>query len=363
MIQKVGRDTPPPGRFRRIQLAATGETLDLSDPTLGRPDGLELWDRAAREVSSRDSPTARCLFPQCQGAPLILKVFKSTGTRFAAHFPGEGSGGSHKIASLIDTQHEGLLTVWGSVFDHVGRPVTSRERSQDGGRTFPDLVVAGVVQPTSIEVQLTQKKDHLDRTRKAAELGITAVWNSGPKVDLKDRVPELRFTTTISDVLAARHPQDLRLLGVRQLTRARETDGRGFLFQPSPLPMPMGDIAEQLPDGELVPISFGKARILVSRQQAADFAADETTTVPNRRERPAKSPKSAVRRHVQLATRHPTELILTRIPTPLPPASPSSHLEPCSACGMPTPLRSERGWPWDRLCAETYLAGHPGEAL
>lgn len=89
----VDLDEIPPGRFRVIQLA-TGERLDLADPTLGRPDGLRLWDRAAAQVSHRHAPTARCLFPQCEGAPVILKTYRATGTRYASHFRGEGGRGA-----------------------------------------------------------------------------------------------------------------------------------------------------------------------------------------------------------------------------------------------------------------------------
>jgi hypothetical protein len=108
--RSIKLDAVPPGRFRVIELA-TGERLDLSDPTLGRPDGLKLWDRAAAQPSHRDAPTARCLFPACAGAPLILKVLGSTGTRYAAHFPNEGSKADHTVARPEDALHSRMLDV------------------------------------------------------------------------------------------------------------------------------------------------------------------------------------------------------------------------------------------------------------
>ncbi|WP_131802218.1 hypothetical protein, partial [Parafrankia soli] len=226
-------------RFLPVPQLATGEQLDLGDPTLGRPDGLELWDRAAQRSSSRHDPTARCLFPQCKGAPLILKTYGATGTRYASHFRGEGGTGDHAVAPPDRARHSAMLDVWTKVYDHVGWQVTARERGHGGRRRFPDLLIADAPQPTSTEVQLTQKKDHIKRTRDAAALGVTAVWNSGPSVDLKDRVPELRFTTDIPQVLAARQPQDLKMLGIRHLTWVRDV-GPKLRPQPSPRPMAMG---------------------------------------------------------------------------------------------------------------------------
>jgi hypothetical protein len=299
----VDLDQIPPGRFRLIQLE-TGEILDLSDPALGRPDGLELWDAAASKTSPRAAPTARCLFPECVRlgmTSLYLKVIKETGTRVAAHHPGEG-GRPHRVATPENKDHGALLDVWDGVVRGAGYS-TRIERGQDGGKLFPDLLVSGGDVQVSIEVQLTPKKDHIRRTRDAAERGITAVWNSGPRVNLKDRVPELRFTTTIPEVLLTRQPRDLRLLGVRNLQKVRNVGKAGFRFQPSPAPMLMGDIAECLPVGDLVPVPYGKMQILIARSQVDDYLSDGPVPPTAERERPAPPPLGEAQRHADLARR------------------------------------------------------------
>lgn len=265
-------DSIAAGRFRIIELT-TGEKLDLNKPDLGRLDGLELWDTAAARPSRRHDPTARCLFPLCGYTGVILCTLRRDDgriTRYARHFSGEGVRVDHSVAPADKAVHGGMLDVWTSVFDHVGRPVVARERGLSGTKTLPDLRVDGL-QPTSIEVQLSPTKTHLARTRKAAAAGVTAVWNSGPGVDLKDRVPELRFTTDIPEIIAARHPQDLRVLGVRDLQWERPVGRRDLEPVPGPAPMRMGDICERLPDGDLVPIKFGKHQILVSKAAAARY--------------------------------------------------------------------------------------------
>ncbi|ONH59044.1 hypothetical protein CcI49_18020 [Frankia sp. CcI49] len=347
----VDLDEIPPGRFRVIQLA-TGEQLDLADPTLGRPDGLELWDRAAAQVSHRHTPTARCLFPQCDGAPVILKTYRATGTRYASHFHGEGGRGDHTVTPPDRTRHSAMLDVWSRVYDHVGWQVTTRERRQGRRGRFPDLLIADAPQPTSTEVQLTQKKDHVRRTRDATARGVTAVWNAGPGVTFDDRVPELRFTTDIPQVLAARQPQDLTMLGVRHLTWVRDT-GPGLRPRPRPSPMAMGDIAEQIPAGELVPVAYGKYRILLPSIDRAAYEAEKQTVDDG--ERPAAPPRGTARRHLELARRaRPERPALVRFD----PGEEATFahgtgnleaLQPCVVCGNGT-FRRRWGLAVERRC-------------
>ncbi|MCK9900144.1 hypothetical protein CC117_12565 [Parafrankia colletiae] len=351
----VDLDEIPPGRFRVIQLA-TGERLDLADPTLGRPDGLELWDRAAAQTSRRHAPTARCLFPQCEGAPVILKTYRATGTRYASHFRGEGGRGDHTVAPPDRARHSALLDVWTRVYDHVGWQVAAHERGHGSRGRSPGLLIADAPQPTSTHVQLTQKKNHIKRTRDAAARGVTAVWNAGPGVILDDRVPELRFTTDIPEVLAARHPQDLTMLGIRRLTWVRDTGpgtGPGLRPQPRPRPMTMGDIAEQIPAGELAPVAYGKYRILLSRTDRAAYEAGQTTVDDG--ERPAAPPQGTARRHLELARRARTgRLTLIRYDPDEEAtfAHGTGNLEtlvPCVVCGNGT-FRRRWGLAIERRC-------------
>lgn len=246
-----------------------------------------------------------------------------------------------------------MLDVWSNVYDHVGWKVTARERARGGRVTFPDLLIADAPQPTSTEVQLAQKKDHIRRTRTATKLGITAVWNSGPSVDLEDRVPELRFTTSIPQVLATRQPQDLKMLGIRHLTWVHDV-GPKLRPQLFPHPMAMGDIAEQIPAGELVTVVYGKYRILISRTDAADYEADKTTV--NDKERPAAPPQGTARRHLELArhTRHGRPPTLVRFD----PGEEAAFahgtgnldtLLPCVVCGNGT-FRRRWGLAIERRC-------------
>lgn len=339
----VDLDSSAAGRFRIIELV-TGEQLDLNKPDLGRPDGLELWDAAAMRTSHRHAPTARCLFPLCGYTGVVLCTLHRENnqiTRYARHFPGEGVRVDHSVAPAAKAQHHQMLDVWANVFDHVGRPVVARERGLRGAKVLPDLRIDGP-QPTSVEVQLSPTKTHFARTRKAAAAGVTAVWNSGPRVDLQDRVPELRFTTDIPEVLAERHPQDIRILGVRDLQWERRIGGRGFDPRPGPMPMRMGDICEQLPGGDLTPIKFGKYQILVPKAVADRYNAG-TAAEPDPEE-PGRRPRGKADLHARLAAQLARRIDADEEPVF---ASGPGSLAPCAICGIGTFRRR-----WD-------LAIHP----
>jgi hypothetical protein len=375
-------------RDRRIQLV-TGEILDLAKPNLGRPDGTHLWDRlsvgegeADRRVSTHDSPSARCLFPLCEGTGTgLVLVNLQRGLRYARHFKDEGFRGENGTSthSIAHADQSPIVNWLCDRYTHANYQVETEHRFTTDGAGWEQKRVSDyfivpdgkAAQPIAGEVQ-NARTNHRQRAADARKAGFASVWTFTRHGESALGVAQLRFTTTFEEASAERDPSGVRMAGFADLD-VRNIGGCWTLHADLRR-LRMGQVAEELPGGGWVEFRETSNKVLlVPPEQAARFAEYEYRGVDESRPGPA---AGIVRRHRHLLARQKAE---RTAPSPAPEPAvlfggqmvldwsdrrhSSTRAEPCVMGDGLTFLRSDSGRPWHKTCAEAWLAANPGAAL
>lgn len=270
--------------------------LDLSEPDLGHPDGLDILQRHYRQSDrpsmgfSKVRPAFVCLTHEGGTNPgLFLK--KVDGEWWAVHYE-VGNCRSHLLPAPMSDEHKRQTEYWARAAQDVGWRVELEHSLATGPR--PDALIHGTVM-VGVEVQRSSMtaSHAAARTRKAAAADVTDVWYSGQAGSPRWtwRVPtvlprELGIDAGKEDFAWNRLPprRAVTAAGLRTLSVVkcavgnidRCPYGRNWCGKYHPRPVPwagltVDDIAGRLPAKEIVPLRFWGVTMPGSRRRDAVF--------------------------------------------------------------------------------------------
>lgn len=296
---------------RKIRHVPDNIELDLAEPDLGHPDGLDILQHHYRQSErpgmghNKANPAFICLRHEGGTNPgLFLK--KINGEWWAVHYE-KGQCEHIRLPAPMSDEHKRQTEYWARAAQDAGWHVELEHALGTGTR--PDALIHGPVM-TGVEVQrsaMTASRA-VTRTRKAASAGVTDVWYSG-----RGGTPPWawRVPTVLPRELGIDRPLDedhtwdtlpprravaaagLRVLRVAKCAPenfGRCPYGRNWCGKYHPRPEPWGglavdDVAARLPAGEIVRLRFWGVTALGSRSREsvflvtpADFQRYEETT-------------------------------------------------------------------------------------
>lgn len=312
-----------------------GSVLNLSEPDLGHPDGLDILQRHYRQ-SDRPSmgfgaanPAFTCLAHEGGTSPgLFLK--KIDGEWWAVHYDKGQCRFEARVPAPMSDEHKRQTDYWVRAAEDAGWHV-EREHTLPTG-TRPDALIRGTVL-TGVEVQRSAMTPGraVARTGKAVSAGVTDVWYSDWTTPPKWawRVPtvlprELGIDAGKDDFAWKTLPprRAVGAAGLRQIEAAKCTMinfnrcpyGTNWCGRWHPKPgiwgrLVIDDVAAQFPAGEMVLLAFYGVRMPGSRDRNAVFIVPRAdrdryteltgwsgvpSFVPEREDRPRRAPSGAV---------------------------------------------------------------------
>ena len=161
-----------------------GIEMDLGEPDLGHPEGLEIIQRHYRQSEksgsrfSRRNPAFACL-THLGGTNPGLFIKKIRDEWWAVHYEA-GICGSHRLPAPMSDEHKYQTEYWVRAAEDAGWRA-EREHTLPT-RTRPDALIHGPVL-TGVEVQRSAMTvaAAVARTRKAFRAGVTDVWFTSRK--------------------------------------------------------------------------------------------------------------------------------------------------------------------------------------
>lgn len=270
--------------------------LDLSEPDLSHPDGLDILQRHYRQSErpsmgfSKANPAFVCLTHKGGTNPGLF-LQKPDGEWLASHYDA-GDCRDHRLPAPMSDEHKRQTEYWARAAQDVGWHVELEHALHTGTR--PDALIYGPVQ-TGVEVQRSAMTPGraVARTGKAAGAGVTDVWysdwTSPPRWAW--RVPtvlprELGIDAGKADFAWKELPprRAVAAAGLRRIEAAKCTMinfqscpyGRNWCGRWHPKPAMWGrlavdDVAAQFPAGEMVPLAFYGVRMPGSPDRKAVF--------------------------------------------------------------------------------------------
>jgi hypothetical protein len=163
---------------RKIRYVPGNIVLDLSEPDLGCPDGLDILQHHYRQGARRDlgfteaNPAFVCLTHKGGTNPGLF-LQKRGGRWWAIHYE-SGECSSHRLPAPMSDEHKRQTEYWARAAEDAGWRVELEHALATGTR--PDALIHGPVM-TGIEVQrsaMTAARA-VARTGKAASAGVTDV--------------------------------------------------------------------------------------------------------------------------------------------------------------------------------------------
>ena len=282
---------------KKIRYVPEDIVLDLSEPDLGHPDGLEILQLHYRQSErpglgfSKAKPAFICLTHEGGTNPgLFLR--KRDGEWWAVHYE-SGRCGSMRLPAPMSDQHKRQTEYWARAAQDAGWRIQLEHGLHTGTR--PDALIHGPVK-TGIEVQrssMTASRAVI-RTGKAASAGVTDVWFCGragsppwawrvptvlPRELGIDRPYDDEDSWTTMPPRRAVTAAGLRVLRVVKCAVGnidRCPYGRNWCGKYHPRPTPWGgvkvdDVAAKFPAGEIVSLRFWGVTMLGSRRRDAIF--------------------------------------------------------------------------------------------
>jgi hypothetical protein len=282
---------------KKIRYVPEDIILDLSEPDLGHPGGLEILQRHYRQSDrpsmgfNKANPAFVCLTHEGGTNPGLF-LQKRGGEWWAIHYE-YGQCGSIRLPAPMSDEHKRQTEYWARAAQDVGWRVQLEHRLHTG--TQPDALIHGPVK-TGIEVQRYSMAASLavSRTGKAASAGVTDVWfcERAGSPPWAWRVP-----TVLPRELGIDRPFDdentwttmpprraVSAAGLRVLNEVkcqvgnfqRCPYGRNWCGRYHPRPAPWGgvkvdDVAAKFPAGEIVSLRFWGVSMLGSRHRDAVF--------------------------------------------------------------------------------------------
>jgi len=284
---------------RQIRYVPDDIVLDMSEPDLGHPDGLDILQRHYRQSENpslgfnQANPAFTCLTHEGGTNPGLFPQ-KRGGQWWAIHYA-KGTCKSYRLPAPMSDEHKRQTEYWARAAEDAGWRVEFEHALTTGTR--PDALIHGPV-ITGIEVQRSAMTatNAVTRTKKAAAAGVTDVWYTDRTIPPKWawRVPSVlprelgidagRADFTAWDKLPPRRAvaaAGLRVLETRKcapenFSRCPYTR-RNWCGKHHPRPTPWGglavdDVAARLPAGELRPLRFwGITMLPGSRHRDAVF--------------------------------------------------------------------------------------------
>ena len=325
---------------KRIRYVPDDVVLNLSEPDLGHPDGLDILQHHYRQSErpgmgySKASPAFVCLTHEGGTNPGLF-LQKRGGEWWAIHYE-TGDCRSHRLPAPMSDEHKRQTEYWARAAQDAGWHVELEHSLGTGTR--PDALIYGPVK-TGVEVQRSAMTPSraVVRTGKAAIADVTDVWYSDWTTPPRWawRVPtvlprELGIDAGKEDfpwktlpprrAVAAAGLRVLRTVKCAVGNIDRCPYGRNWCGRHHPRPVPWGglavdDVAAKFPAGEIVLLRFWGVTMPGSRRRdavflvpSADFARYEEMTgwsgkvsfQPETEDRPPHVPSGAVEcRNVQ----------------------------------------------------------------
>lgn len=333
---------------KKIRYEPDRIVLDLSEPDLGHPDGLDILQRHYRQSErpgmgfSKARPAFVCLTHE-DGTNPGMYLKKRNGEWWAVHYEA-GACSSERLPAPMSDEHKRQTEYWARAAQDAGWHVELEHTLAT--HTRPDALIHGLVM-TGVEVQRSSMTASraVVRTAKAASAGVTDLWYSGRA---GSPVWAWRVPTVLPRELGIDRPADddtwatmpprravaaagLRMLRVVKCAVGnidRCPYGRNWCGQYHPRPVPWGgmavdDVAAKFPAGEIVPLRFRGVSMPGSRRRDAVFLvppadydryeemtgwSGKVSFEPEAEDRPAQAPSGAAEcRNVQppLTAPHP----------------------------------------------------------
>lgn len=280
----------------KIRYVPADIELDLGDPGLGHPDGLEIikrhYQQSRRPESqyNRDNPAFKCPAHE-DGSNPGLYIKRIRDEWWAVHYE-SGVCRSYRVPAPMSDEHKYQTEYWVRAAQDAGWQAEYEHALPTGTR--PDALIYGPVL-TGVEVQRSAMtaQGAAARSRRASLAGVTDVWFTA-----RDSPPwAWRVPTVLTrelgiagegqswDRLPARRSVTAAGLRVISAVRCDMTNfsrcpygqgPRGHCGKRHPRPrvwreIKVDDVAALFPAGEIVPMLFRGVRMLGSSRREAVF--------------------------------------------------------------------------------------------
>jgi hypothetical protein len=281
---------------KQIRYVPDDIVLDLSEPDLGHPFGLDILQYHYRQSErpnlgfSKAHPAFICLDHE-GGTNPGLHLKKINGEWYAVHYE-TGDCHRHRLPAPMSDEHKRQTEYWARAARDVGWNVEIEYALHTGTR--PDALIRGPV-VTGVEVQRSAMTSGraVERTAKASNANVTDVWYSDwtlppkwawrvPSVLSREGAMEASWESVDWRTVPPR--RTVRAVGLRQINAAkcsmtnfeRCPYGQNWCGRWHPRPLYWGglsvdDVAAQFPAGKMVLLSFYGVRMPGSRDRKAVF--------------------------------------------------------------------------------------------
>lgn len=255
--------------------APTGIELDFAREDFGGPQQAAViaeWAERAVRAPGRKSEQGEfiCHVHRFHEKPWLYLQQRGR-VIIAAHWPGSRLDGSHQIRHGVSDEHQRQVEYIARAGEGAGFTVETEVRLPTRARS--DAVIYGPT-TTGIEVQRSPLtvREAKARTTRARRAGVTPIWFSDaprnpawlftvPSVRMNeqswDSVPRVRSVTVASGIrtVKARLCRDIPGKPCKQWRSHRRVEIWHPIHEPQ-LGVTVDDLAELIPNGELVPISY-----------------------------------------------------------------------------------------------------------